>query len=180
MLTVKPVYKLLNVSDDKHTWHHFHSLSRHNNIYGFGRPFWLLHFLPILHPSTHISTIHIRFYLSKWWVDGSLHKTMLHPAFTVPVKAPNRKACNTIHTSENCYTFPVSPGTIRCSSSYTRTTSHICRHTTNNPTSMHTQPSPYDSTGIVSQYSTDAKATHFPECHTLTSHFELKLCCGRG
>ena len=50
MLTVKPVYKLLNVSDDlKWTTNtcdtiftHFQGIT--NNIYGFGRPFLLLHF----------------------------------------------------------------------------------------------------------------------------------------
>ena len=49
MLTVKPVYKLLNVSDghdmdDKHTcdtiFTHFQGIT--NNIYGFGRLFLLL------------------------------------------------------------------------------------------------------------------------------------------
>ena len=64
MSTVKPVYKLLNVSDDlKWTTNtrdtiitHFQGIT--NNIYSFGIPFsfLLLHFLPIHHPSTHIST----------------------------------------------------------------------------------------------------------------------------
>ena len=47
-----------------HMWHNFHSLSR---------PFLFLHFFtrpPIFLP------VHIRFYPSKWWVDGSLHKVM--------------------------------------------------------------------------------------------------------
>ena len=77
MLTVKPVYKLLNVSDDlKWTTNthvtHFQGVT--NNMYGFGRPFLLLHFFtrpPIFLP------VHIRFYLSKWRVDGSLHKAMM-------------------------------------------------------------------------------------------------------
>ena len=60
MLTVKPVYKLLNVSDDL-KWttntrdtilNHFQGIT--NNIYGFGRLFCSI-FLPV----------HIRFYLSK-------------------------------------------------------------------------------------------------------------------
>ena len=46
---------------------HFQGIT--NNIYGFG-------FLPVHHPSTHIFTRHIRFYPSKWRVDGSLHKAM--------------------------------------------------------------------------------------------------------
>ena len=59
MLTVKPVYKLLNVSDDlKWTtntcdtiYTHFQGIT--NNIYGFGRPFlFLLLFLPVHHIST--------------------------------------------------------------------------------------------------------------------------------
>ena len=61
MLTVKPVYKLLNVSDDlkwkkfKHTrdtiFTHFQGIT--NNIYGLGRFFLLLHFFtrpPIILP----------------------------------------------------------------------------------------------------------------------------------
>ena len=80
MLTVKPVYKLLNVSDDlKWTTNthdtiftHFQGIS--NNIYGFGRRiFLLLHFFtrpPIFLP------VHIRFYPSKWRMDGFLHKAM--------------------------------------------------------------------------------------------------------
>ena len=59
MLTVKPVYKLLNVSDDlKWTTNtrdtiftHFQGIT--NNIYGFGRPFFAHSFV---YPSTHIST----------------------------------------------------------------------------------------------------------------------------
>ena len=58
MLTVKPVYKLLNVSDDlKWTTNtcdtiftHFQGIT--NNIYGFGRLFGP----SIFYPSTHIST----------------------------------------------------------------------------------------------------------------------------
>ena len=44
--------------DYKHTcdtiYTHFQGIT--NNIYGFGRPFLLLHFLPVHHPSTNIST----------------------------------------------------------------------------------------------------------------------------
>ena len=50
-----------------------------NNIYGFGRPFFGSFFCP----STHISTLHIRFYPSKWRVDGSLHKAMRSPSINV-------------------------------------------------------------------------------------------------
>ena len=60
MLTVKLVYNLSNVPDDlKWTtnthdtiYTHFQGIT--NNIYGFGR-LLLLHFLPIHHPSTHIT-----------------------------------------------------------------------------------------------------------------------------
>ena len=44
-----------------------------NNIYGFGRPFFAPSFFtrpPIFLP------VHVRFYPSKWQVDGSLHKAM--------------------------------------------------------------------------------------------------------
>ena len=59
MLTVKTVYKLLNVSDDlKWTTNtrdtiftHFQGIT--NNIYGFGRPFFAPSFF---YPPTHIST----------------------------------------------------------------------------------------------------------------------------
>ena len=47
MLTVKPVYKLSNVP------HYTHFQSITNNIYGFGRPFLLLH---LFYPSPYIST----------------------------------------------------------------------------------------------------------------------------
>ena len=56
-----------------------------NKIYGFGRPFFAPSFFtrpPIFLP------VHIRFYLSKWRVDGSLHKAMV-PALLyveIPVK----------------------------------------------------------------------------------------------
>ena len=56
-LTVKPVYKLLNVSDDL-KWttntHNFYSLSRHNlQCLWFWKTFFLLlHFLPVHHIST--------------------------------------------------------------------------------------------------------------------------------
>ena len=61
MLTVKSVYKLLNVSDDlkwtTNTHVTFHSLSTFqgitNNIYGFGRPFFAPSFFarpPPIHP----------------------------------------------------------------------------------------------------------------------------------
>ena len=64
MLTVKLVYELSDVPDDlkcemgyKHTYDtiytHFQGIT--NNIHGFGRPFLLL-FVAIHHPSTHIST----------------------------------------------------------------------------------------------------------------------------
>jgi len=61
MLTVKPVYKLLNVSDGpemdyKHTrdtiYSHFWGITE--NIYGFGRTFIFCLF--IFYSSTHIST----------------------------------------------------------------------------------------------------------------------------
>ena len=55
MLTVKPVYKVLNVSDNlkwttntrDNIFTHFQGIT--NNIYGFGRPFlfWSLIFLPV-------------------------------------------------------------------------------------------------------------------------------------
>ena len=56
MLTIKPVYKLSNVSDDLKwaTNSHVTPFTITNNIYGFGRPFLRLHFLPVHHPSTHI------------------------------------------------------------------------------------------------------------------------------
>ena len=59
MLTVKLVHKLSNVPDDlKHTFDtiytHFQGIT--NNIYAFGRPVLLLHFLPVHPPSTHVST----------------------------------------------------------------------------------------------------------------------------
>ena len=58
MFTVKPVYKLLTVSDDlKWTTNtcdtiftHFQGIT--NNVYGFGRSYLLLHFLPVHHIST--------------------------------------------------------------------------------------------------------------------------------
>ena len=68
MLTVKPVYKLLNVSDDheidyKHTcdtiFTHFQGIT--NNIYGFGRPFLCS---LIFYPSTTRPPIFLVFYLS--------------------------------------------------------------------------------------------------------------------
>ena len=66
MLTVKPVYKLSNVSDDlKWTTNtrdtiftHFEGIS--NNIYGFGRPFIL--FFLLFHFFTHPPPIHPYFY----------------------------------------------------------------------------------------------------------------------
>ena len=65
MLTVKLIYKLSNVPDDLKwatnthmtpftIYTHFQGIT--NNIYGVGRPFLRLHFLPVHHPSTHIST----------------------------------------------------------------------------------------------------------------------------
>ena len=61
----------------KHTYDtiytHFQGI--YNNIYDFGRPFFSPSFFtrpPIFLP------VHIRFYPSKWWVDGSLHKAMVH------------------------------------------------------------------------------------------------------
>ena len=62
MLTVKPAYKLLNVSDDlKWTTNTRDTISTHfqgitNNIDGFGRPFLLLHFFPPPQPVNYIST----------------------------------------------------------------------------------------------------------------------------
>ena len=55
MLTVKPVYKLSDVSEDLKwptntcdtIYAHFQGIT--NNIYGLGRPFLLLHFLSV-HP----------------------------------------------------------------------------------------------------------------------------------
>ena len=46
-------------------WHHYFTLT-----------FLLLHFLAVNHPFTHIPTCPQWFYLSMWWVDGSLHKAM--------------------------------------------------------------------------------------------------------
>ena len=61
--------------DYKHTcdtiFTHFQGIT--NIIYGFGRPFLLLHFLPV----HHISTSPYSFYPSNGWVDGSLHKAMV-------------------------------------------------------------------------------------------------------
>ena len=66
MLTVKPVYKHLNVSDDyKHTcdtiFTHFQGIT--NNIYGFGRPFFAPSFFypstthpPYIYPSIFVFT----------------------------------------------------------------------------------------------------------------------------
>ena len=78
MLTVKPVYKLLNVwwPEMDYMRHHFHSLSRLNWQYLW---FWKTFFAPsFFYPSTTrppiFLPIHIHFYPSKWWVDGSLHK----------------------------------------------------------------------------------------------------------
>ena len=77
MLTVKLVYKLSNCvwwpeTDYKHTFDiiytHFQGIT--NNIYGF-KTFLLLNLLPV-HP--YFYPVHIRFYSSKWWFDGSLHK----------------------------------------------------------------------------------------------------------
>ena len=59
MLTGKPVYKLLKVSDDlKWTTNTRDTIFTHlqgitNNIYGFGKPFFAPSFF---YPSTHIST----------------------------------------------------------------------------------------------------------------------------
>ena len=82
MLIVKPVYKLSNKCvwwpemGYKHTYDtiytHFQGIT--NNIYGFGRPFLLLHFLPV-HPYFYPS-IFVFIFMSKWRVDGSLHKAM--------------------------------------------------------------------------------------------------------
>ena len=55
MLTVKPVYELSDVPDDlkwatnTHDTIYTHFQGITNNIYGFGRFFLLLHFLPV-HP----------------------------------------------------------------------------------------------------------------------------------
>ena len=51
---------------------HFQGIT--NNIYGFGSPFLLLHFFTCSPIFLHV---HNGFYLSKWWVVGSLHKAML-------------------------------------------------------------------------------------------------------
>ena len=61
--------------DYKHTcdtiFTHFQGIT--NNIYGFGRPFFSSF---IFYQSTIFLPVDIRFYLSKWRVDGSLHKAM--------------------------------------------------------------------------------------------------------
>ena len=61
--------------DYKHTcdpiYTHFEGIT--DNKYGFETHFCSF----IFYLSTHISTRPQRFYLSKWWVDGSLHKDML-------------------------------------------------------------------------------------------------------
>ena len=69
--------------DYKHTCDtistHFQGITNINNIYGFGRPFLLLHFItcpPPVHPYFYPSTL--VFPPSKWRVDGSLHRTMLY------------------------------------------------------------------------------------------------------
>ena len=74
MLTVKPVYKLSNVSDDlKWTtdtiYTHYQGIT--NNIYGFGRPFLLLILLPV-HPYYYPSI-----FVFTHPNDGYLHKAML-------------------------------------------------------------------------------------------------------
>ena len=75
MLTVKPVYKLLNVSDDM-KW------TTNTHVTPFSLTFEdYLFFAPsVFYPSaTHqpiFLPVHIRFYPSKWRVDGSLHKAM--------------------------------------------------------------------------------------------------------
>ena len=67
MLTVKLVYKLSNVPDDlkwatnAHMTSHFQGIT--NNIYGFGRPFLLLHFFthpPYFYPSIFVFTLYVR------------------------------------------------------------------------------------------------------------------------
>ena len=64
--------------DYKHTcdtiFTHFQGIT--NNICGFGRPFFAPSFF---YPSTIFLPVHIRFYPSKWQVDGSLHKAMCAP-----------------------------------------------------------------------------------------------------
>ena len=90
MLSVKLVYKLSNCAwwpemGCKHTFDtfytHFQGIT--NNIYGFGRPFFCSFlFLPVHNPSSVFLPVHIRFYPSKWWVDGSLDKAMLRAVFS--------------------------------------------------------------------------------------------------
>ena len=62
--------------DYKHTcdtiFTHFQGIT--NNIYGFGRHFFAPSFF---YPSIIFLPVHIRFYPSKCWVDGSLHKAMV-------------------------------------------------------------------------------------------------------
>ena len=83
MLTVKLIYKLSNVPDDMKWAKNTHMTpftltfkeGITNDIYGFGRLFSA--FYSVHHPSTHIiRPVHIRFYPTKWRVDGSLHKAM--------------------------------------------------------------------------------------------------------
>jgi len=82
MLTVKPIYKLSNVSDDlKWTTNTCDTIYTHlrgitNNIYGFGR---LCSFicLPAHHPSTHISTRPYSFIPVQMTGGQSLHNAMM-------------------------------------------------------------------------------------------------------
>ena len=47
--------------------------------------FWLLHFFyPVHNPSSIFLPVHIRFYPSKWQVDGSLDKAMIHTNIKLP------------------------------------------------------------------------------------------------
>ena len=80
LLTVKPVYKLSNVPVwnrlvQTHMWHH--SIDTHfKDITNIS-----MVLEDLFYPSTTCPPIflpvHIRFYPSKWWVGGSLHKAMV-------------------------------------------------------------------------------------------------------
>ena len=80
MLTVMPVYKLLNVPDDLNwatnthdtIYTHFQGIT--NNIYGFRRPFLLLHFYPstpiFARPYSFLPVQVTGLYIKLWYASG--------------------------------------------------------------------------------------------------------------
>ena len=99
MLTVKPVYKLLNVSDDL-KW------TTNTHVTPFSPFFCSLICLPVHNPSTIFLPVHIRFYPSKWRVDGSLHEAMTHP-LTTTVKSVIPCPCHKWHDRVFCHARPL-------------------------------------------------------------------------